>query len=141
VELDEVRLALIVDKPVGVDAKALHRPIAPRNRAIGHGPHQHVGDLGHQRREVPERVVRRRRLRHREVRLWLGGVYEVGELHRVLNEEDRDVVADEIPVAFVGVELHGETTDIPRRVRRASLAEDRREPHEDRRLFPDFAQE
>ena len=75
------------------------------------------------------------------MRLGLGGVDEVGKLHRVLDEEDRDVVADEIPVAFVRVELHGEATDIPRGVGRATLAEDRREAHEDRCLFADFAEE
>jgi hypothetical protein len=75
------------------------------------------------------------------MRLWLGGVYEVGELHRVLDKEDWDVVANEIPVAFVRVELHGEATDIPRGVRRATFAEDRREAHEDRCLFADLTQE
>ena len=141
VELDEVRLALVVDQAVGMHAEALHRPIAARDGAIGHRPHQHVGDLGHQRRKVPERVVRRRRLRHGEVRLGLGGVHEVGKLHRVLDEEDRDVVADEIPVAFIRVELHREATHVPRRVGRAALAEDGREADEDRGLFADFAKE
>ena len=37
----------------------------------------------------------------RAVRLHLHGMDEVGELHRVLDEEHRDVVADEIPVAFL----------------------------------------
>ena len=117
VELDEVRFALVVDQAVGMHAEALHRAIAARNRAIGHRPHQHVGDLGHQRRKVPERVVRRPRLRHGEVRLGLGGVDQVGKLHRVLDEEDRDVVADEIPVAFVRVELHREAAHVSARCR------------------------
>ena len=67
--------------------------------------------------------MRGARLRHGEVRLGLGGVDEVGELHRVLDEEDRDVVADQIPVALVGVELHGEAAHVARRVGRAALAE------------------
>jgi hypothetical protein len=33
-------------------------------------------------------------------RLLLDRVDEVGKLHRVLDEEDRDVVADQIPVAL-----------------------------------------
>ena len=92
-------------------------------------------DLGHQRREVPERVVRGGGLRHREVRLRLRGVDQVRELHRVLDEEDRDVVADQVPVAFVGVELHREAADVARGVGRAALAEHRREADEDRRLL------
>ena len=78
-------------------------------------------------------------LRHREVRLGLGRVHQVGELHRVLDEEDRDVVADEIPVAFVRVELHREAADVSRGVGRAALAEHGREADEDRRLFAGFA--
>ena len=135
VELDEVRLARGVDQPEGVHAEALHRPVAARDRAVRHRPHQHVGDLRHQRGEVPERVVRRAGLRHREVRLGLGRVHQVRELHRVLDEEDRDVVADQIPVALVGVELHGEAADVARGVGRAALAEHGREAHEHRRLL------
>ena len=63
--------------------------------------------------------MRRAGLRHREMRLGLGGVHQVRKLHRVLDEEDRDVVADQIPVAFVGVELHGEAADVARGVGRA----------------------
>ena len=138
-KLDEVRLAGGVDQPEGVDAEPLHRPIAAGDGAIGHRPHQHVGDLGHQRGEVPERVVRRARLRHREVRLRLGGMDEVGKLHRVLDEEHRDVVADQVPVAFVGVELHREAAHVARGVGRAALAEHGREAHEHRRLLAGLA--
>jgi hypothetical protein len=97
-------------------AEPLHRPVTAGDGAVGHHPHQHVGDLGHQRREVPERVVSARRLRHPVVGLRLDRVDEVRKLHRVLDEEDRDVVADQIPVAFVGVELHGEAADVARGV-------------------------
>ena len=87
-ELDEVRFAAGVDEAEGVDAEALHRAVAAWDRAVRHRPHQHRGDLGHQRREIPERVVRGPRLRHREMRFRLRGMDEVGELHRVLDEED-----------------------------------------------------
>ena len=80
-------------------------------------------------------------LRHREVRLGLGGVHQVGKLHRVLDEEDRDVVADEIPVAFIRVELHGEPADVASGIGRATLAQDRREADEDRCLFADLSEE
>jgi hypothetical protein len=140
-ELHEMRLSLVVDEAVGVDAKTLHRAIAARNRPIRHRPHQHVRDLGHQRREVPEGVMGRRGLRHRKVRLRLRCVHEVGKLHRILDEEDGDVVTDEIPVALVRVELDGESTNVPGRIGRAAFAEHRREPHEHRRLLADFGEE
>ena len=90
-------------------------------------------DFGHQRDEVPEVVVRRLRLREAAVGLLLHGVDEVGELDRVLDEEDRDVVADEVPVALLRVELHGEAAHVAGQVERALVAGDGREPDEHRR--------
>ena len=60
---------------------------------------------------------------------------EVGELDRVLDEEHRDVVADEVPVALLGVELHREAAHVAGEVGRALVAGDGREAHEDRRLL------
>ena len=140
-ELDETRFARGVDEPEGVHAEALHRPIASGDRAIGHRPHQHRGDLGHQRREVPERVVRRAGLGHREMRLGLRRMDQVGELHRVLDEEDRDVVADEVPVPLVRVELHREAADVARGVGRSAFAEDGRKADEYRRLLAGFREQ
>ena len=77
--------------------------------------------------------MRRRRLRHPVVRLGLHRVNEIGKLDRVLDEEHRDVVADEIPVAFVGIELDREAAGVARRVLRSALASDGRETHEHRR--------
>ena len=50
------------------------------------------------------------------------GVVEVGEFQRVAQEEDRRVVAHEIPVALFGVELHGEAADVALGVGGAALA-------------------
>ena len=75
------------------------------------------------------------------VRLRLRRVDEVGKLHRVLDEEDGDVVADQIPVAFVGVELDGEAAHVARRVGRAALAGDGREAHEHRRALAGLGKE
>ena len=85
---------------------------------------------GIRRDEVPEVVVRRLRLREAAVGLLLDGVDEVGELDRVLDEEHRDVVADEVPVALLRVELHGEAADVAGQVGRALVAGHRREADE-----------
>ena len=71
----------------------------------------------------------------------LSRVHQVGELHRVLDEEDRDVVADDVEVPLVGVELRGEPADVARRVDGAALARDGREAHEDRRALALLGQE
>jgi hypothetical protein len=135
VELDEVRLALVVDETVRVHAEAGHRAVAARDAAVAHHPQRVVDALRHQRHEIPERVVRARRLRHAVVRLGLDRVDQIRELHRVLDEEHRDVVADEIPVAFVGIELDGEAARVAHRVGAATFAGHGGKAHEHRRLL------
>ena len=132
VELHEVGLAVGVDQPERVDPEALHHAEAAGERAVRHDPQQHVGRLRHQRDEVPERVVGARRLGHRVVRLGLHRMHQVRELHRVLDEEDRDVVPDEVEVPLVRVELRREPAHVARRVDGPPLARDGREAHEDR---------
>ena len=74
-------------------------------------------------------------LRESPVRLLLHGMDHVGELDRVLDEEDRDVVADDVPVAFLGIELDGEAAHVARQIEGSLAAGDRREAHEGRRLL------
>ena len=140
VELDEGRLALLIDEAEGVHAEALHHAEAARDRSVRHHPGQHVRRFGHQRDEVPERVVRRCRLRDRVVRFRLYRMHQVRKLHRILDEEHRDVVAHEIPVAFVGVELDGKAAHVARGVDRAALAGHGGEAHEHRRALAGLAQ-
>ena len=109
----KVDAAVGVDEAERVHAEALHEAEGARDGPVGHLPHQHVGGLRHQRGEVPEVVVRRLRLREAAVRLFLHGVHEVGELDRILDEEDGDVVADDVPVALLGVQLDGEAAYVP----------------------------
>ena len=52
------------------------------------------------------------------------------ELDRVADEEDRGVVAHQIPVAFFGVELQGEATRVADRVGRAVFERNGREAGE-----------
>jgi hypothetical protein len=91
--------------------------------------------LGRQRDEVPEIVVRALGLREGAVGLRLHRMDEVGELDRVLDEEDRDVVADDVPVALLRVELDREAAHVAGEVGRALAAGDGREAHEGRRLL------
>ena len=75
------------------------------------------------------------------MRLRLHRMDQVGKLHRVLDEEDRHVVADQVPVAFVGVELDGEAAHVARGVGRAAFAGDGREAHEHRRPLAGFRED
>ena len=123
-ELAEHRFALGVDEAERVHAEALHHPQATRDRPIGHDPHQHVRRLGHQRDEIPEGIVRGRRLRHAMMRFRFHGMDQVGKLHCVLDKEDRDVVAYQVPVAFVGIELDCESANVARGIDRSAFAGD-----------------
>ena len=141
VEFHECRFALGVDETERVDSEPLDHAVRARNGAIRHHPHQHVHALGHERREIPERVVRRGGLREAAVRLHLHGVDQVGKLDGILDEEHRNIVADEVEVAFLGIELDGEAAHVARQVDRAGAAGDGGEPHEDLGLLLRVLQE
>jgi hypothetical protein len=61
----------------------------------------------------------------------LEGVHHVRELHGVADEEDLEVVAHQIPVAVLGVELDGEASRLPQRLRRVATVHDAGEADED----------
>lgn len=62
--------------------------------------------------EVPEIVVSALSLWHLVLGLWLYGMDDIRELDGILDEENGHVVADEIPISFLCVELHGKSTNI-----------------------------
>ena len=66
------------------------------------------------------------------------GVDEVRELAGVLDEEDRRVVADQVVVAVLGVELQREAARVAKSVRRTCLASDSRETDCGTGPSPDF---
>src|SRR5450756_391785 len=79
-----------------------------------------------ERNEIPEGVVRTCRLRKATVGFHFYGMDEVGEFNGILDEENRDVVADQVPVAFLGVKLDGKSTYVTRGVDRTRAACDGR---------------
>ena len=131
-ELHECGLPPRVHQPERVYAEALHHPVTARQGTVGHQPHHVVHRLRLQTHEVPERVVRGSRLRHLVVRLRLERVDQVRKLDAVLDEEHRHVVADQVEVSLVGVELGGEATYVARRVDGAPGTLHSGEPHEHR---------
>ncbi len=112
----------------------------PRERAVGHDPHHHVHRLGRQRDEIPKIVVRGCRLRKAAIRFHLHRVYQVGKLDGVLNEEHRNIVSDQIPVALLGVKFDGKTPHVTWSVNGPGSPRDRRESREDWSSYTHFAQ-
>ena len=107
--LDRVLLARVVDPEVGVGAVAVHVPVGPRDPAITHQVGHLVGRLGVEGPEVPLHVV----VAQPGAAASLLRADEVRELHRVADEEDRRVVADEVVVALGRVELQREPAWVP----------------------------
>src|ERR1700694_2320589 len=60
---------------------------------------------------------------------------EVGELDCIADEEDRQVVADQVPVSLIRIELNCKAARIAGRLGRTAEIHHRREPHEDRSLL------
>ncbi len=51
-------------------------------------------------------------LREIPVRGWFNGMDQVWKLYGVLNEEHWRVIAHQIPVTFIGIELDGKTPNV-----------------------------
>ena len=111
----------------------MHVAIRGRNAAVAH----HDGDLVHgfwqQRPEIP--VVSGRA----QIGAWvaLHGFVQIGEFQWVAEEEHGRVVAHQIPVAFFGVKLDGETTDVALGIGRAAFTCHGREAHKQIGFFAD----
>src|SRR5660398_304825 len=79
-----------------------------------------------ERNEIPECVVRSCRLRKAAIGLHLDGMDEVGEFNGILDEENRDVIADQVPVAVLCVKLDGKSAYVTRGIHRTRTACDGR---------------
>ena len=88
-----------------------------------------MGALGRECPEIPLAIV----IGPPGVRPTFLGVDEIRELGGVPDEEDRSVVANEVVVALLGVELQGETPGVPNRVRKTLFAGNGRESGHHRR--------
>ena len=84
--------------------------------------------------------MRRCRLRKAAVRLWLDSMDQIGEFHRILNEKDRNIVADQIPIAFFSIKFDGKTAHITRRIFRSFAARHGRKPNEHGALIAHFGE-
>ena len=132
VVLDPRLLAGLIHPHVGVRAVAVHVTPGLRKTTRTH----EVGDLvSALRREGPE-VPLHGAIAQTRIGKALLRVNEVGELHGVAEEEDGGVVANDVVVALLRVELEGETAYVTPRVGRAELTGNGREAGEHRGLLP-----
>src|SRR5665647_3132860 len=78
------------------------------------------------RNEIPECVVRGCRLRKATVGFHFNGMDEVREFYGILDEENRNVVANQVPVTFFRVKLDGKSAYVTRGIYRTRAACDGR---------------
>ncbi|EMR02453.1 hypothetical protein ADICEAN_02439 [Cesiribacter andamanensis AMV16] len=128
-------LALGVDPAKGVYSKAFHVGKAAGYGPVGEYPHEHMGRFRHQGGKIPEGVMRGRGLWHFIVGHGLDGMHKINELDAILDKEYRHVVAYQVVIAFLGIELCCKTPHIPHRIGRASGAHNGREAHKDGCLY------
>ncbi len=97
-----------VDETVGMRAVAIDVAYAGGQAAIGTSISSLMQTFRRQRPEVPHGGGRTQV----RPRVALLGVDEVGELVRIAHEEHRRIVADQVPVTLLRIELQGEAAHI-----------------------------
>ena len=108
VVLHEHTLTLRIHPLVRVNAGAAHLAVVRRDAPRT----EQEGDHVHCRRGQADEVEDAPRVLPVGHRVGLEGMDDVGKFHRVADEEDLQVIADEIPVAVLGIELHREAARI-----------------------------
>src|SRR5690606_692261 len=101
VELHPEQFILRIDEAEGVATESMHVPVAVGCAAVGHQEHHLVKAFGVKTPEIPYHGCAL------TVSVWIAllGVNEVAEFLWILNEENRSVISNEVPVAVFGVEL------------------------------------
>jgi len=131
VELHPVPLAFTIDQAEGVTAEAVHEPITIGDATIGKQDGDLMQRLGRVRPEIPHH------LRALQIAPWvtLLRMDEIRKFQRIADEEDRRVVTHQVPIAFLGIELHREAARITLGIRGAALTPYRGKAQEQGRLL------
>ncbi len=124
-------LAFTIDQAEGVTAEAVHEPITIGDATIGKQDGDLMQRLGRVRPEIPHH------LRALQIGPWvtLLRMDEIRKFQRIADEEDRRVVTHDVPIAFLGIELHREAARITLGIRRAALTPYRGKAQEQGRLL------
>src|SRR5665811_1811631 len=123
-----------------MNTKAFDHSQRTRDGAIRHDPHHRMHRFRRERNVIPECVVRGCRLRKAAVGFHFHGMDEVGEFDGILDEENRDVVANQVPIAFLSVELDGKSSYVTRGIYRTCTACDGRNTSEHGCLLTDLGE-
>lgn len=137
VELHVEALVVGVDEAERVRAESVLLAQVGGDAAIAHQRGDLMQRFGVERPEIPGG----RGVAQVGLGIALLGVDKVGELQGVTDEEDRRVVAHQIPVAFLGVELDRKSAHVAFGIGSAAFAGDRRKAQKQRRLLADLGKD
>ena len=118
-------------------AVAVHMAKAFRDAAVRHRDRHLVQRFRHQCPEIPVIVG----AAHPSARVAFDRAVEIGKARRIAVEEDRRIVADNVPVAVFGIELERKAADVALGVGGTPFAGDLREAGKHRRLFADLGKD
>jgi hypothetical protein len=96
VKLDQLAFAVCGHEAKSVHPEAIHVAVSADYAVSRHGPEECMQRAGLLTEEVPCRIMGGRGLGYLPIALRLDAVNEVWEQDCVLDEENRDVVADEV---------------------------------------------
>src|SRR6516164_6018256 len=95
-----------------MNTKSFHKTKRAWNCTIRHDPHSHMYAFGRECYEVPEIGVGCLCLRKTPVRRLFGCVDQIRKFNSVLDEENGNIIANNVPVAPLGIKLNGESSNI-----------------------------
>src|SRR5947209_7213215 len=104
-----------------------------RNAALAHHNRDLMQGFRQQRPEIPIVIG----AAHAGARITFDGVVEIWKPQRITEEKHRRVVADNIPIALLSVELHGKAADVALGIGSAALTCDCGKPGKHRDLLAD----
>lgn len=133
VDLNIVEGAVRLDPLVGMTGVAVHVAVRVWGTAVTEQVHDLVDRLVVGRKIVPEHSS----VLEISLRVALLRVDEDGELGRVAQEENGGIVEHPVPVALLGVELHGESAGITGTIGGSFFTTDGREAGEHLSLLAD----
>src|ERR1700758_2066653 len=112
VKLHPSALVLGIDHREGVTSEAMHMPEGLWNSAVGHDDGDLMERLGKKTPEIPVILS----APQTGAGVALDRVVEVREAQRIAEEKDWCIVADDVPISVLGVELDCKSADIALRI-------------------------
>src|ERR1700737_2627888 len=102
-------LPFIINETEGMYPKPFHHSETTGNSAVGHHPHNHMHRFRHQGNKIPKGIVCGARLWNFIVRLGFDSMNQVRKFNGVLNKKYGYIIAYQVIIAFLRIELNSKS--------------------------------